>query len=307
MKNKDMEETRNRPYMPTRVLPGMTMRFGASNREFKVKLDRSHLIARLQAKQKALEAEMARFAGKTDDDLEDELLAELERQAKPSSTVFVGNLNFETGEATLRELFEDMGEIENIRIPMDRETGTKKGIAFIKFSTPEEAAKAVRDVNGDEVDGRTVKVAIAEDDDKPGGKGKGGQPSWLVKSGKGSKGGKGNRDDWECPSCGARVFSNKSACFKCGADKPENPKLWEDRPRAPDRGGRGRSRSRSRSRGRDRDRDRGRDRRRSPDRRDRRRGERSRSRGRDRRGRSPSDSRDDFGRDRDEKRRRSPS
>jgi len=289
-----------RPYMPIKLKPGLPLTFGASNRQHKIKLDRSNLIARLQEKAALLEAELARSIDMT----EEEMMAELEREAKPSSTVFIGNLSFDTGEGAIRELFTDAGEILELRLPRHKDTGVSKGICFIKYSKPDEAQKAVRSYNGDELDDRLIKVSIAQDDDHPDRD----RPARPGKGGKG-KGGKGKGSD------GAPVFGLQTMGGQrdaTGIDRGARPSWMEkggsgrgggggggrDRDRSRDRDSRRRSRSRDRD-------DSRRDDRRKDDRRDERRdvrrGERREERRRDR---SPDNdkrrnggSQDDFGRD----------
>ena len=73
-------------------------------------------------------------------------------------SVYVGNLNFDTTEGDLRNLFEPFGEIANISLINDRETGRPRGFAFVEMADDREAARAMTDLNGKEVAGRTLKV-----------------------------------------------------------------------------------------------------------------------------------------------------
>jgi RNA recognition motif-containing protein len=73
-------------------------------------------------------------------------------------SVFVGNINFETTEAGLRSLFEPFGEIGGIHVVSDRETGRPRGFAFVEMSDDVEAANAIADLNGKELDGRSLRV-----------------------------------------------------------------------------------------------------------------------------------------------------
>jgi RNA recognition motif-containing protein len=73
-------------------------------------------------------------------------------------SVYVGNLNFDTTEGDLRNLFEPFGEVANISVINDRETGRPRGFAFVEMSDDREAAQAMTDLNGKEVAGRTLKV-----------------------------------------------------------------------------------------------------------------------------------------------------
>jgi RNA recognition motif-containing protein len=73
-------------------------------------------------------------------------------------SVYVGNLSFETTEGDLRTLFEPFGEVANISVINDRETGRPRGFAFVEMADDREAAQAMTGLNGREVAGRTLKV-----------------------------------------------------------------------------------------------------------------------------------------------------
>jgi len=76
-------------------------------------------------------------------------------------TVFVGSLSESTNEQSLRELFSQYGTINRVNfIWSDREYGIHKGAAFVQFSSAEEA-NAATGANGQELDGRTIKVSMS--------------------------------------------------------------------------------------------------------------------------------------------------
>ena len=77
-------------------------------------------------------------------------------------SVFVGNLNFATGESELRELFEPFGEIGRINVMMDRDTGRSRGFAFVEMADDGAAAKAIGALNGRELGGRALTVNEAK-------------------------------------------------------------------------------------------------------------------------------------------------
>ncbi len=93
--------------------------------------------------------------------------------------LFVGNMSFQTSENELRSLFEPFGQVTEVRIVTDRDTGRARGFAFVEMANEEEAAKAIAGLNGKEVNGRVLKVNEARP--KPertggpgGGRGRGG-------------------------------------------------------------------------------------------------------------------------------------
>lgn len=75
-----------------------------------------------------------------------------------NNKLYVGNLSYSTDEATLREVFSPAGNIRSITVMMDRMTNQPRGFAFVEMETPAEALKAIQLVNGQEVDGRALKV-----------------------------------------------------------------------------------------------------------------------------------------------------
>ncbi|MFT5170975.1 MAG: cold-inducible RNA-binding protein [Candidatus Marinamargulisbacteria bacterium] len=76
--------------------------------------------------------------------------------------IYVGNLSFNTTQDDLETEFAKYGEIEEVRLISDRETGRSKGFAFITFKTTE-AMEASFAKNGEEMDGRALRVNKAED------------------------------------------------------------------------------------------------------------------------------------------------
>jgi cold-inducible RNA-binding protein len=75
-------------------------------------------------------------------------------------TVFIGNLPFSTQKSELQEVFEKFGRILEIHIPVDRQTGKSRGFAFVTFET-QEASQEALNMNGHDMNGRTIKVHMA--------------------------------------------------------------------------------------------------------------------------------------------------
>lgn len=88
------------------------------------------------------------------------------------SKVFVGNLDFNTTRDEVQSLFAQVGEIRDVFLPTDRQTGRPRGFAFVEFASEEDAAKAIEKFNGYELGGRALRVNAAED--RPRGSGPGG-------------------------------------------------------------------------------------------------------------------------------------
>jgi RNA recognition motif-containing protein len=79
-----------------------------------------------------------------------------------NNKIYVGNLSYNTDDNSLREEFSDCGDIEELNLITDRETGRSKGFAFITFAT-EDAVTAAIEKNGKDVDGRNIRVNKAEE------------------------------------------------------------------------------------------------------------------------------------------------
>jgi len=88
--------------------------------------------------------------------------------------LFVGGLSWDTTEDSLRALFAQAGTVESAQIIVDRDTGRSKGFGFVEMSTAEEAAEAIKQFHGKELDGRAINVNEAQPREDRGGS-RGGQ------------------------------------------------------------------------------------------------------------------------------------
>ena len=90
--------------------------------------------------------------------------------------LYVGNLSYETTEATLSELFGAIGEVLSVSLITDRMSGRSRGFAFVEMAEQTASQEAINQLNGREVDGRSLKVneARPKRDDRGGGGGGGG-------------------------------------------------------------------------------------------------------------------------------------
>lgn len=77
--------------------------------------------------------------------------------------LYVGNLSYNTSEASLRNLFQNYGGVASAKIISDRDSGMSKGFGFIEMDSDEEAAAAINGTNGAELDGRQLRVNEAMD------------------------------------------------------------------------------------------------------------------------------------------------
>ncbi len=87
--------------------------------------------------------------------------------------IYVGNLSYSVTENHLRDLSSEYGEVKDVVIIKDSDTGKSKGFGFIEFSNQSEVKKAIDSLNGKEHEGRSLKVNEAKQrpqrDDRQGG------------------------------------------------------------------------------------------------------------------------------------------
>lgn len=76
--------------------------------------------------------------------------------------IFVGSLPFSIEEADLRESFEAYGAVDSVKIITDKFTGRSKGFGFVEMENDAEAEKAIAELNGASVEGRTIVVNKSE-------------------------------------------------------------------------------------------------------------------------------------------------
>ena len=77
--------------------------------------------------------------------------------------LYVGNLSFSTTQATLESAFAESGEVREVAMPTDRETGQPRGFAFVTMGSANAANAAIAKLNGAVIDGRAIKVNEAQE------------------------------------------------------------------------------------------------------------------------------------------------
>src|SRR5512135_3292628 len=100
--------------------------------------------------------------------------------------IFVGNMSFGTDENALRDLFSQHGEVGEVTIVTDRDTGRPRGFAFVTMRDDTQAQAAIEALNGQQIDGRALSVNEARP--RPAGGGRGG-PGGGGRGGYGGGGG----------------------------------------------------------------------------------------------------------------------
>ena len=103
--------------------------------------------------------------------------------------LYVGNLNFRTTQESLEGLFSNYGEVQEVAIITDRETGRPRGFAFVTMANEEGGKQAIEGLNGQEFEGRTLNINEARPREQRGGGGGG-------RGGYGGGGGGGGGGRW---------------------------------------------------------------------------------------------------------------
>jgi RNA recognition motif-containing protein len=106
-------------------------------------------------------------------------------------TLYVGNLSFDAEQEDLRHLFSQYGEVRQCSLPLDRETGRKRGFAFVELVNEADEQKAIDDLQDVEWMGRMIRVNKAEPRGSGGGGGGGGRSGGGGGYGGGGSGGGG--------------------------------------------------------------------------------------------------------------------
>lgn len=96
-------------------------------------------------------------------------------------TIYIGNLSFQASEEDIREVFADYGTVKRVSLPTDRETGRKRGFAFVEMEKEEEEDAAITELDGAEWLGRELKVNKAKprEGGGAGGRSYGSKPSFT--------------------------------------------------------------------------------------------------------------------------------
>ncbi|GMV42497.1 MAG: hypothetical protein AMXMBFR64_42130 [Myxococcales bacterium] len=80
-----------------------------------------------------------------------------------SKKLFVGGLSWNTDDDGLRQAFDQYGDVTDAKVIKDRDTGRSRGFGFVTFANATDSQKAMSEMNGTTLDGRTIKVDTAEE------------------------------------------------------------------------------------------------------------------------------------------------
>ena len=99
--------------------------------------------------------------------------------------MYVGNLPFDTNDQDLRTLFGEYGQVTDVHLPSDRETGRPRGFAFVTMDSKEAMEQAIKALDGQDFQGRNLRINEAQPRESFGGGG--GRPGGF--GGGGNRGG----------------------------------------------------------------------------------------------------------------------
>lgn len=121
--------------------------------------------------------------------------------------LYVGNLPFHATSDVLRTVFAAAGEVTDVHVMIDRETGRSRGFGFVTMGSPEEAARAISTLNGQLLEGRALRVNEAEERAPRAGGGGGFSGGGRSEGGGGRGGGFGGRSGGGRPKNNNRWLS----------------------------------------------------------------------------------------------------
>ncbi len=78
-------------------------------------------------------------------------------------SIFVGNLSYDISQDDLVEVFKEYGNVQRVHIPVDKETGRKRGFAFVEMVSKAQETTAIEALDGAEWMGRSIKVNQARE------------------------------------------------------------------------------------------------------------------------------------------------
>jgi len=94
--------------------------------------------------------------------------------------LYVGNLSFDSTSDSVRQAFAAFGDVADVHVVSDRDTGRSRGFAFVTMGSSQEAQRAINEMNGALLDGRALRVNEAEErqNNRGGGGGGGRRERW---------------------------------------------------------------------------------------------------------------------------------
>jgi len=135
-------------------------------------------------------------------------------------SIFVGNLPFRAEQNDVAELFSPFGEVVNCSLPLERDTGRKRGFAFVEMVDEESEGRAIDALQGAELMGRPLRINKAEPRSSGGGGPRRGGGGGY--GGSGSGGGYGGGGGYSRGGGGGGGYGG-------GGERSSGARGWEDR------------------------------------------------------------------------------
>lgn len=82
-------------------------------------------------------------------------------------TIYVGNLIYAKTQYDIKELFQQYGNVNYVKINVDPDTNKSKGFGFVQMTNKSDGFKAIKSLNAKQLDGRTLKVSVAKELENP--------------------------------------------------------------------------------------------------------------------------------------------
>jgi RNA recognition motif-containing protein len=95
-----------------------------------------------------------------------------ERRDTLGNRLFIGGLSWDTDDSGLRTAFEPFGELDDVKVITDRDSGRSRGFGFVTFADPGDAQSAMTAMDGSVLDGRSLRVNEANQRERSGGRGR---------------------------------------------------------------------------------------------------------------------------------------
>lgn len=89
------------------------------------------------------------------------MLSSIRYMSTTSKKLFIGGLSYGTDDQSLREAFSGFGDVTDAKVITDRDTGRSRGFGFVNFSDDESASSALSAMDGQELNGRNIRVSYA--------------------------------------------------------------------------------------------------------------------------------------------------
>ena len=142
-------------------------------------------------------------------------------------SIFVGNLPFRAEKEDVAELFAPFGDVANCSLPLERDTGRKRGFAFVEMADDDSENRAIEALQGAELMGRPLRINKAEP--RTGGGGGGGGGAGGPRRGGGGYGGGGYSGGGGGYGGGGGGYSGGGDAATPSAERGSGARGWEDR------------------------------------------------------------------------------